>query len=248
MTKYPLNESDKKLIPLALEVLEKNFDDGIYNHTVGCALICKNGNIYKGVNCDGIHGACAEYVTMGIAISAGERDFETIEDTVMQLETRLEELAAEIEANAADYVKVAALMAEQEELEAKLEALVQREIENLEDALAALDELIQAKLEELETEEEQIELNILKEQTSAPKLTKEQILFALDKFRKLDLTIEVNKERLIDSLVKCVLLYDDKLVITFNFKNEPVTVPTSEEFDAIEKSSDTRAFASPKKR
>jgi hypothetical protein len=90
-------------------------------------------------------------------------------------------------------------------------------------------------------------LNILKEQSSSPKLTKEQILFALDKFRKLDLTIEANKERLIDSLVKCVLLYDDKLVITFNFKNEPVTVPTSEEFDAIEKSSDIEAFASPKK-
>jgi hypothetical protein len=69
----------------------------------------------------------------------------------------------------------------------------------------------------------------------------------LDKFRKLDLTIEANKERLIDSLMKCVLLYDDKLVITFNFKNEPVTVPTSEEFDAIEKSSDIKAFASPTK-
>ena len=89
--------------------------------------------------------------------------------------------------------------------------------------------------------------SILKEQTSSSKLTKEQILFALDKFRKLDLTIEANKERLIDSLVKCVLLYDDKLVITFNFKNEPVTVPTSEDFDAIEKSSDIEAFASPNK-
>ena len=78
MTKYPLNEADKKLIPLALEVLEKNFDDGVYNHTVGCALLCKNGTVYKGVNCDGIHGACAEYITMGIAISAGEREFDTI--------------------------------------------------------------------------------------------------------------------------------------------------------------------------
>ena len=78
MTKHPLNEADKKLIPLALEVLEKNFDDGVYNHTVGCALLCKNGNIYTGVNCDGIHGSCAEYITMGIAISAGEREFETI--------------------------------------------------------------------------------------------------------------------------------------------------------------------------
>ena len=105
-----------------------------------------------------------------------------------------------------------------------------------------------AKLEELEAEEEQIQLNILKEQTSTPKLTKEQILFALDKFRKLDLTIEANKERLIDSLVKCIILYDDKLVITFDFKNEPVTVPTSDELEAIEGSSDIEAFASPTKK
>ena len=41
------------------------------------------------------------------------------------------------------------------------------------------------------------------------------------------------------------LLSNDKLVITFNFKNEPKTVPTKEEFDAIEKSSDIKAFASP---
>jgi cytidine deaminase len=78
MTKYPLNETDQQLISKALNVLEKNFDDGIYNHTVGCALLCKNSSIYTGVNCDGIHGSCAEYITMGIAISAGEREFETI--------------------------------------------------------------------------------------------------------------------------------------------------------------------------
>ena len=78
MKRYQLNDTDKKLIEIALDVLSKNFDDGIYNHTVGCAILCKNGNIYKGVNCDGIHGSCAEYVTMGIAISAGEREFDTI--------------------------------------------------------------------------------------------------------------------------------------------------------------------------
>ena len=44
-------------------------------YTVGCAILCKNGRIYKGVDCDGIHGSCAEYVTMGIAISNGEREF-----------------------------------------------------------------------------------------------------------------------------------------------------------------------------
>ncbi len=78
MKKYELNDIDKKLIDIGLKVLSENFDDGIYNHTVGCAILCKNGNIYKGVNCDGLHGSCAEYITMGIAISAGERDFDTI--------------------------------------------------------------------------------------------------------------------------------------------------------------------------
>ena len=76
--KYELNDNDKMLIDIALTVLKENFDDGIYNHTVGCAILCKNGRIYKGVNCDGIHGSCAEYITIGTAISAGERDFDTI--------------------------------------------------------------------------------------------------------------------------------------------------------------------------
>ncbi len=78
MKKYSITEKDNTLIQTALKVLEENFDDGVYNHTVGCAILCKNGNIYKGVNCDGIHGSCAEYITMGIAVSQGERDFDTI--------------------------------------------------------------------------------------------------------------------------------------------------------------------------
>ncbi len=78
MERFELNETDKTLIETALEVLKENFDDGVYNHTVGTALLCTNGKIYRGVNCDGIHGSCAEYVTMGIAVSAGEREFDTI--------------------------------------------------------------------------------------------------------------------------------------------------------------------------
>ena len=78
MKRYEVTEKDKQLIAAGLDILSKNFDDGIYHHTVGCALLCKNGKVYTGVNCDGIHGSCAEYITMGIAISAGEREFDTI--------------------------------------------------------------------------------------------------------------------------------------------------------------------------
>ena len=78
MNFYEITEQDKDLIKTALKTLENNFDDGIYNHTVGAAIRCKNGKVYSGVNCDGIHGSCAEYVTIGIAISNGEREFDTI--------------------------------------------------------------------------------------------------------------------------------------------------------------------------
>ena len=78
MTFFEITEKDKELIKTALDCLEKNFDDGVYNHTVGAALRTKGGKVYSGVNCDGIHGSCAEFIVMGAAISAGERDFDTI--------------------------------------------------------------------------------------------------------------------------------------------------------------------------
>lgn len=78
MVFYEITGADRELIQRALETLKKNFDDGVYNHTVGAAIRCKNGTVYTGVNCDGNHGSCAEYITMGIAISAGEREFDTI--------------------------------------------------------------------------------------------------------------------------------------------------------------------------
>lgn len=78
MTRCPLDDRDHALIRAALQTIDRNFDSVRYNHTVGCALRCRNGTVYTGVNCDGIHGACAEYITMGAAISAGEREFDTI--------------------------------------------------------------------------------------------------------------------------------------------------------------------------
>lgn len=78
MNFYEITDKDKELIKVALNTLQNSFDDGIYHHTVGAALSCLNGKIYSGVNCDGIHGSCAEYITIGMAISAGERNFDTI--------------------------------------------------------------------------------------------------------------------------------------------------------------------------
>ncbi|MNN53461.1 Blasticidin-S deaminase [compost metagenome] len=78
MQLYEVTEQDKELIEAALKVLERNFDDGVYRHTVGSAIRCKSGNTYTGVNCDGIHGSCAEFISIGAAITAGEREFDTV--------------------------------------------------------------------------------------------------------------------------------------------------------------------------
>lgn len=71
-------KNDLELIESAKNVIDKNYDDVNYNHTVGAAIRCKNGNIYVGVNVYAIHGSCAEYIAIGAALSAGERELETI--------------------------------------------------------------------------------------------------------------------------------------------------------------------------
>ena len=43
MTFYEITKEDKMLIEKALEIMEKTLDTVTLHHTVGCALLCKNG-------------------------------------------------------------------------------------------------------------------------------------------------------------------------------------------------------------
>jgi len=69
---------DEELIERAREVIRRNYDGEKKNHTVGAAVRCASGNVYVGVNVHSLHGACAEFVAIGAAITAGERDFECV--------------------------------------------------------------------------------------------------------------------------------------------------------------------------
>ena len=61
--------------------------------------------------------------------------------------------------------------------------------------------------------------------------------------------IERNRERLVDALVKCIVLYDDKLIITVTFRDEPIVIMTSEEVaDVARLGSDIVSLAPPKKK
>ncbi len=132
-------------------------------------------------------------------------------------------------------------------LEAQLKE-VQKSLDNVMKAIemGVITRSTKSRLEELEAEEERIKHSILEEEVKRPTLTKEHILFILERFSNLDVSITKNRERLIDGLVKSILLYDDKLIITFTFKDDPLAVPTGEELDSIENSSDIKMTASPK--
>ncbi len=74
----PLEQRDYELIAEARRAIRSNYDQKNYNRTVGAAVRCPNGRIYVGVNLYSLHGACAEQVAIGTAITNGEREFDAI--------------------------------------------------------------------------------------------------------------------------------------------------------------------------
>ncbi|MGN0163686.1 MAG: cytidine deaminase [Candidatus Ornithomonoglobus sp.] len=64
---------------MATDIIRKNYDSVNYWHTVGAAVRTKSGKIYLDANCDSVsHGSCAEFIAIGAAVTAGEREFDTI--------------------------------------------------------------------------------------------------------------------------------------------------------------------------
>lgn len=73
-----LNEKDLELIGAARRAITVNYDGERYMHTVGAAVRAAGGKIYVGIDVYSIHGACAELVALGAAMTAGEREFTDI--------------------------------------------------------------------------------------------------------------------------------------------------------------------------
>ena len=101
------------------------------------------------------------------------------------------------------------------------------------------------RLEELEKEKSELSVEIMKEELARPTITREYILCYIDQFRKLNTNRVEHRRRLIDSFVNAIFLYDDKMVITFNYKEQTKTIT----FADLEKSgigSDINAVAAPR--
>ena len=83
MEYLPLTEKDRELIEAAATVIRKNHVDG--RHQVGAAVRSKSGRVFSGVNLEspGVD-ICAEPVALGMAISNGEREFDSIVAVAME--------------------------------------------------------------------------------------------------------------------------------------------------------------------
>ena len=83
-------------------------------------------------------------------------------------------------------------------------------------------------LDDLEEQKKSIETDIIQYQIRNPIIPKEQLLFALYNYRKLDMSVQSDRQKLIDSFVNSIYLYDDHFIITFNYKNTSKKVSLKE--------------------
>jgi len=89
----------------------------------------------------------------------------------------------------------------------------------------------QNRLIELEEERNNIEIEITREKITRIVISREQVIYYLNKFKNGDINDKEYQERVIDTFVNKVVLYDDKVIITYNYsgdKNE-VTADIIEE-------------------
>lgn len=126
-------------------------------------------------------------------------------------------------------------------------AEIEKGIDNLVNAIQAgiITQSTKQRLEQLEAEKSEISVQILKEEIAKPTVTKEDILAYLIKYRKLNMKQLDHRRRLIDSFVNAIYLFDDYLVITFNYKEGTKTITFAEIEEAF--GSDLSSLTAPDK-
>ena len=89
------------------------------------------------------------------------------------------------------------------------------------------------RLEELENRRDELENRLACEKLAKPKVSAEFMTFWLHRFRKLDVRQQSHRKMLIDTFINAIFLYDDKMVITFNYKEGTKTITFAELQEAI---------------
>ena len=122
-------------------------------------------------------------------------------------------------------------------------------IQNMLNAIQAgiLTSSTKERLEQLEETKRELEARIAEEKLAKPKVTEEFIRFWLLRFRKLDMSLKDQRQALVDTFINAIYLYDDKVLITFNYKEGTQTVTFGEATEVASEGngSDLDCFTAP---
>jgi len=107
---------------------------------------------------------------------------------------------------------------------------IEKKISNLLTAIedGLLNTSAKKRLDELETKKADLEISIAKENIEQTPITKEQITFWIGRFKEGKLDDPEYRKAIVDIFVNSFFLYEDKLVITFNWKDGMKTVTLAE--------------------
>ena len=84
------------------------------------------------------------------------------------------------------------------------------------------------RLDELEARKEALNTSILEEELKKPVLTREWMRFWFEKFRKGDMRDMEHQRQIIDTFVNSVYVFDDRVVLNFNFTDDAKTISREE--------------------
>ena len=80
------------------------------------------------------------------------------------------------------------------------------------------------RLEALESQKDELTVKIADEKLKRPSFNEDFIRFWLMKFRKFDISQKKQRKALIEIFVNAIFLYDDRMLLTFNYKDGTQTV------------------------
>ena len=87
---------------------------------------------------------------------------------------------------------------------------------------------VKQRLDDLEEKKADLEIAIAREKIEKTPLSRDQIIFWISKFKDGDIDDPVYRQSIVDIFVNSVFLYDDRLAITFNWKDGTKTVTLAE--------------------
>ena len=120
----------------------------------------------------------------------------------------------------------------------------EKEIENIVNVIqqGIASQALVKRLGELEASKNEISDAIIKEQIQSPTYTQDEYRMALTNYRKIDITQQDGKRKIIDTFINAIYVYDDHFKIVYNGNNKEETV----RLEALENSSTLFSSGAPK--